>query len=351
MSEMSRVDKVRVMIVPGHEPGYGGTEFKDLKERDLVVDLAEQLKSFLEKDSHYEAILARDKSSWNADLQNYFNSNWDGIVAFVRESKSEMIYSITNGSVARTFNGIEHNDAPTNVALRLYGINKWANENKIDIVVHIHFNDYPRKNRSVAGEHSGFAIYIPESQYSNSPTTRTIAEAISKKLTKYNAISDLPNEESGVVEDQELIAVGSYNTLNAPSILIEYGYIYEPQFTDLSIRDSVIKDLAFQTYLGIEDFFGEEVSKTDTLILPYVWTGNHSSKENILALQTALIIEGLYPPTGKTKNDCPRTGIFGPCTIKSLNVFQDKYKILNEKETVGSQTQKVLNDLYSVKIK
>jgi len=29
------------------------------------------------------------------------------------------------------------------IALRLYGFNKWADENKVDAMVHIHFNDYP----------------------------------------------------------------------------------------------------------------------------------------------------------------------------------------------------------------
>jgi N-acetylmuramoyl-L-alanine amidase len=38
--------KVRILIVPGHEPNFGGTEFGNLKERDMTVDLANNLSEF-----------------------------------------------------------------------------------------------------------------------------------------------------------------------------------------------------------------------------------------------------------------------------------------------------------------
>lgn len=164
----------------------------------------------------------------------------------------------------------------------------------------------------------------------------------------------MPKETDGIIEEQELIAIGSYNTLDAPSMLIEYGYIYEPQFADKNVRDSTFRDLAFQTYLGIQDFFGSgnDVSLTyDTLMLPYKWENNINrntlDKNPVLALQSALIIEGLYPPREKNKNDCPRTGKFGPCTIEALSTFQKKYGISGENEMVGEQTKKILNEKYS----
>ncbi len=252
----SSQSKVRIFLVPGHEPDFGGTEFGNLKERDIVVDLAKYLEGFLKNNSHYEVVISRDKNSWNADLQKYFDDHWNDIKIFFSQNKNEMIRPINNGTVKKISNGVKHNSAPQNVALRLYGINKWANENKIDIVIHIHFNDYPRKNSLVSGRYSGFAIYIPEKQYSNSKTTNAVAYAVFKRLSKYNTVSNLPKEDSGLVEEQELIAIGSHNTLDAPSMLIEYGYIYESQFNDPNVREYKIKDLAFQTYLGIEDFFG-----------------------------------------------------------------------------------------------
>lgn len=115
--------KVRIMIVPGHEPDFGGTEFKDLKERDMTVDLAKQLEVFFKNNSHYEVIIARDQTAWNPDLKKYFDEHWDAISAFVKENKNEMVRLVNGGSVTKVTDGMYHNAAPQNVALRLYGIN------------------------------------------------------------------------------------------------------------------------------------------------------------------------------------------------------------------------------------
>lgn len=350
--------KIRILIVPGHEPNYGGTEYGNLKERDMAVELAGYLKDFFNANVHYDIVVSRNKDKWNADLQKYFDEHWNEIISFIKQNKSEMIRLVNNGTVVKNVDGVIHNSAPQDVAIRLFGINKWVNENKIDIAIHIHFNDYPRRNASIAGDYSGFSIYVPERQYSNSTTTRVVADTVFKRLAKYNAVSNLPKEDAGVVEEQDLIAIGANNTLDAPSMLIEYGYIYEPQFADPSVRASILKDLAFQTYLGIQDFFGSgnDVSLAyDTLVLPYLWNENlnknSDNKNAVLALQTAFLLEGVYPGEGRTKNDCPRTGRFGPCTANALSVFQNKYEIKNEKGIVGDQTKKVLNKIYSVQVR
>ncbi len=349
--------KVHIMIVPGHEPDYGGTEFDSLKERDLNVQLAKDLQSFFEGNDHYEITLARDKNTWNSDLKKYFNENWSSIKTFSDESKKKIVSLVKDGGFEIKTDGVYHNSARKDVVLRLYGINKWVNENKIDIAIHIHFNDYPRKNISKKGEYSGIAIYVPEKQYSNSLTTRTLADAVFKRLIKYSPSSNLPKENIGVIEDQDLIAIGSNNTVDAPSMLIEYGYIYETQYADQVARDLIIKDLAFQTYLGIQDSFGSgnDVSfKYDTLLLPYnfkeIINKNSTDKESILALQTAFLLEGLYPDKGDTKKECPRTGRFDPCTLSALESFQKKYNISGEGGIVGKKTLEVLNSKYSIKV-
>lgn len=348
------ISKIRILIVPGHEPNYGGTEYRDLKERDMVVQLSQTLAELLRNDPHYEVVLSRDTTGWNTELATYFKNNREQIIAFFKERKSEMIRLVNTGTVTKITDGVQHNSAPQDVALRLYGINKWVNENAIDMAIHVHFNDYPRRNTSIPGTYSGLAIYVPEKQFTNSTTTRVIAESVFKRLSKYNAVSNLPKENVGVVEEQELIAIGSHNTLEAPSMLIEYGYIYEPQYSDEKIRDLTLKDLAFQTYLGIQDFFGSESEKAlayDSLMLPHSWKARISKdsvdRGDIIALQTALTLEGEYPPIHKTKNDCPRSGRFGPCTISALTSFQKKHGIVGEKEFVGEATKKVLNDKYS----
>lgn len=350
-------NKIRIMIVPGHEPDFGGAEYGSVKEREIAVDLANNLRDFLRDDPHYDVIVSRDKDNWNPVLSEYFKDHWSEITSFVKESKEQMIRLVNDGSVKKMDNNVIHNTAPQNVALRLYGINKWNNENNVDMAIHIHFNDYPRNNKGSPGAYNGFAIYVPEKQYSNSYTTHAIAENVFKRLSKYNAVSNLPKEDDGLIEEQELIAIGSHNTLDAPSMLIEYSYIYEPQITDPDTRAVTLKDLAFQTYLGIQDFFGAKsgvAAAYDTLMLPHNWQSidqNSKDKSEILALQTVLMAEGIYPPNNRSKNDCPRTGRFGPCTMTALKIFQDKYGIKDEVNVVGEQTKKVLNNNYSQSIR
>lgn len=350
--------KIKILIVPGHEPDYGGTEFNGIKEREMAVALAVYLNDLFKNNSHYEVYMTRDNEKWNTEFSEYFKNNWNEILSFISSSKSNMVRLINNGSVKNKVDGVYHNNVAANVGTRLYGINKWANENKIDMVIHVHFNDVPRRNTSISGDYTGLSIYVPERQYSNSTTTKAIADKVYKRLTKYNATSNLKNEDDGVVEEQELIAIGSFNTLDAPSMLIEYGYIYEPQFSEKNIRDITLKDMAFQTYLGVQDFFGggNDVTLTyDTLLLPFDFSKNFNkdSKDNneILALQSALILEGLYPPKNKTKNDCPRSGRFGPCTIGALSQFQKDNLIKGENEMVGNETRRVLNGKYSLKLR
>jgi N-acetylmuramoyl-L-alanine amidase len=148
-----------------------------------------------------------------------------------------------------------HNTAPSDVGLRLYGIHKWANENDIDLSIHIHFNDHPRKNGAGPGKYTGFTLYIPDPQYSNGKTARAVAERIFARLSQTYSPSDMPKEAPGIVESQDLIAVGSYNTSDAPSILIEYAYIYEAQLQDEATRSLMLQDMALQTYEGLQDFF------------------------------------------------------------------------------------------------
>lgn len=352
--------KIRVLIIPGHEPGYGGTEYGDLKEREMNVELAQNLGGFLKNNGHYDVMLARDNKEWNPTLLTYFNTQWDEIIFFFKDNKQEMLHSVnTTGSALSTENTkpkVAHNTARTDVALRLYGINKWENENAVDIAIHIHFNDVGHRPKNSPGEYTGFAVYIPEPQYANNPTTRAIAETIFKRLSKYNAVSNLPNEDEGIVEETDLIAIGAHNTTNSPSMLIEYGYIYETQFQNAEVRETTLRDLAFQTYLGLQDFFGSgnDVSFAyDTLMLPHLWKAESAvtkaTPRDALALQSALLLEGEYPGIGRTKNDCPRSGKVGPCTLNAFSNFQKKYGIKGEQGVIGNQTRELLNRKYSIK--
>jgi hypothetical protein len=301
-------------------------------------------------------MLSRDENNWNPTLLEYFKTNWDQIIAYYKDNKQEVLHSVSTGKTTQAVANVAHNKAPQDVAFRLYGINKWETENAVDIAIHVHFNDNPRADTTKPGKYSGFAVYVPQHQYANSTTTKAVAESVFKRLSKYNAVSDLPMEDDGIIEDPDLIAIGAYNTTNSASMLIEYGYIYEPQFSDPAVRATTERDLAFQTYLGLQDFFGSgnDVSLAyDTLMLPHSWnndlTATNGTSADVLALQSALLLDGEYPGTGKTKNDCPRTGKIGPCTLDALSAFQKKYGIKGEDNVVGDKTREVLNNRYSVK--
>lgn len=247
--------EVRILLVPGHEPFYGGAEYGGLKERDMAVALAQELSALLNSNSRYETIMSRDAAGWNPTFLSYFADNWDAIRAFAQQQKVEMAKHIGAGALIKHDPAMIHNTAPSDVAFRLYGIHKWANENQVDVSIHIHFNDNPRKNTFRAGNYAGFAIYVPDPQYSNGTTARSVADSIFARLSQKYSPSNMPKEAPGIIESQDLIAVGSNNTSDAPSILIEYSYIYEPMLQDPTTRAQALQDMARQTYEGLQDFF------------------------------------------------------------------------------------------------
>lgn len=348
--------KVRILLVPGHEPDFGGAEYGSLKERNMTVELAQDLQQFLSSDPHYQVFITRDTQSWNPIFSDYFKTEWDAITSWEQASHDAESQLVKLGEVTQSVSSVFHNNAPHDVALRLYGITKWANENDIDIMVHIHFNDYPNHAANTPGKYTGFAIYVPAEQYGNSSSTKAIADTVFKRLSEYNPVSNLPGESAGIVDEPDLIALGSNNTSDAASMLIEYGYLYEQQFQDPTVRTLALKDMAYQTYLGLEDFFQPQdatrvAHSYDTLALPHSWANPITEKNTIgpdvFALQTALHADGDYPPTDMTQTDCPRTGKFGPCTQQALIGFQRKYGVFAEKGIVGTTTMAKLNELFS----
>lgn len=351
-------NKVRILIVPGHEPGYGGAEYRDLKERNMAVELGQDLQVFLSNDSHYQVFITRDNNQWMPEFATYFKTDWQNIIDWEKASVADMAHQISTGALVKPITTVYHNTARTDVATRLYGITKWANENDIDIMVHIHFNDDTVHPSGQPGKFGGFTIYVPEHQYANSTTTKNLAETVFRRLAVYNPVSNFRAESNGIVEDPDLIAIGAHNTSDAASMLIEYGYIYEQQFTNSDTRSLALKDLAYQTYLGLEDFFDKEKSGTleniyNTVALPHSWihpiTDSNTQNTDVFALQTAMRIDGEYPPGSESFIDCPRSGKFGPCTQSALTQFQKKYSITGETNIVGEKTLQVLNKNFGAK--
>lgn len=335
--------KVNILIVPGHEPDFGGTEYQGILEREMNVTIANALAEQLKKDTRLHVVVARDSASWNYDLANYFASSWKAIESFVADKKSVMQKESKAGNVTTPTFQAAHNTAPTDVALRLYGVTKWANEHDVDLAVHIHLND----SGDNSGLHSGFSVYVPDSYYANAATSRTIGTAIAYELNHYNATSTLAIENLGVTGDQELIALGAYNTADFPSVLVEYSYIYESKITNPTIRPIVEKEFANSTYRGIRKFFGAAVPYYDTLTLPHRFTTSpapESSSREVYALQSALRRVNMYPPGG-LYYDCPLSGYFGSCTVTALKAFQ-KSKGIEQTGTLGPKTRAALNAIW-----
>lgn len=252
---LSTGKKVKVLIVPGHEPTLGGAEYLDMRERTMTPPLAAKIAERFKADPRFEVMVARDASGWNPALASYFASNGDSIVAFTKAKKAEMRRLVSANKVSTATAGVMHGTAVPEIAYRLYGINKWANENGVDVTIHIHFNNYPRRRLNEPGAYRGFTIYVPETQYSNAKATREVAMSVFKRLSTVASVSNLPKEDAGIVDDQDLIAVGSANSMDGVSMLIEYGYIYEPQFATEASRQAEYDKFARETFQGVQDFF------------------------------------------------------------------------------------------------
>lgn len=354
--------KIKILIVPGHNNDSFGAQFRGIKEAQMNAELGQELFDIFQKDDKFETYATRiqngDYSRWFSD---YFESNKEEIKNFREDSRRQMRQAVEQGMPGNS-EQVYHNSAINDDSLRLYAVNKWANENNIEIVFHIHFNDYPGRKLNQIGEYAGFSIYIPEYQLPNHRASSELAKSIKNQMEKYFAKSDLPAESFALIEDQELIAVGSNASRDGVSVLVEYGYIYEPPFRNEEVREAMFKELARQTYAGIKKFFDNNDSFAndyETTLLPHKW-GNPLKKgmgesKDALHLQMALRKEGLYPPADKTFDDCPINGLFGNCVFESVKNFQEKYadEILAENGKMekasgfaGPKTLAKLNKLY-----
>ncbi|HTM68294.1 MAG TPA: peptidoglycan-binding protein [Candidatus Binatia bacterium] len=333
--------KVRILIVPGHEPSAGGTAFGKLKERDLAAQLGKDLQRYLAADGRFEVFLSRDEHGWDPAVAAVFASRWDEIDAWSQAARAEWEALVASGRVAEPPVPVRHRKAPHPMGVRLYGITKWANENGIDLMVHIHFDD-DRASSRYAGRRAGFAIYAPPPQYANGPASLAVAEKLLPRLAAFDPVAKLGFVGRGIVRDPQLIALGRWNSAYPASVLTEYAFIYERQLRTQSVRALALDDMAYRTFLGLRDFFypGEPAARA-TSVLPHDWKTSvraGSDPADVYALQTALMVDGDLPPAGKTKSACPRNGLFGPCTSAALKAFQAKYGITGEAGFAGAKT-------------
>ncbi|MCX6713806.1 MAG: N-acetylmuramoyl-L-alanine amidase [Candidatus Vogelbacteria bacterium] len=246
-------EKIKILIYPGHEPEYGGAEFNKIKERDLNLLLSEKIKNVLVSNPKFEVTMVRDSVGWNPVIKNYVSDNKEEIKTWVEAKKAEMYRLVDEGKFTLVSAEMGHRATPIDPAIFMYGVNKWAGENKIKATIHIHFNNNPKYKGQP--NFAGFVIYTPEKQYANASSSKILADSIATEIAKIQKVSTMPAESGGVVEDQELIALGSYNTSSFPVVLAEYAYIYEPLMTKEDTRNIFIDQAASSTAQALENFF------------------------------------------------------------------------------------------------
>jgi N-acetylmuramoyl-L-alanine amidase len=337
--------EIKILLVPGHDLDFPGAVYEDITEQEINLELANALKGFLEEENAVKVYITRDSHGYKHEFEKYFEDNVDKINRFRAAYKALNQEQIWSGDMEE-IQGVDHNTVSGEVAYRLYGINKWANDNEIDIVVHVHFNDYPGR-RGVGGKYNGFSIYIPQRNYRNHDSSLYIANKVRDTLNDFVLESNLPVEEDIIIEDTHLIAVGASNTLDSASVLVEYSYIYEPQIVDRRSREIVLREMAYKTYLGLKDVFTGIPSSSlgiSSIIPKEFKTGleeGTGKRKEVIELQNMLSILNYY------SEGCPITGYFGVCTKDSLIDFQSDsdlpttgivdYKTANKLEEIAEQ--------------
>lgn len=255
---------IRILLVPGHDNESSGAQYGNVKEASMNLAVASRIYNILKKDERFDVYITRDTKGYTKEFADYFADTKSEIRSFITEAKKSTKDQVANGDFVEKQN-VPHNKASPDMALRLYGFNKWASDNKMDAVIHVHFNDYPRKYKWTVGKYTGFAIYIPDEQFENSETSLNLANNIFYKLkTKYKT-SNYVNELGGIIYDQKLIATGANNTLDASvrSVLIEYGYIYDKKLKTSTMRQRAYSNMAKLTAGGIEDYFFPEAEPSE----------------------------------------------------------------------------------------
>ncbi|MCU0653129.1 MAG: N-acetylmuramoyl-L-alanine amidase [Candidatus Pacebacteria bacterium] len=245
-------DVFNILLIPGHDVDDGGACYKDYCERDLTAEVAAKIAIALGNDSRFKVTVARDGQEWNPILRDYFANEKQAIIDWKTEHQQESKALMDVGKIKYVPDMAFHSEATPEMSVKLYGMNKWADENGIDLVINLHFNDSMRPKSYVPGGYKGFTIFIPESQMKNHAVSKAAASSVFKELKSVEA-----PELDNLLEDQSLIALGASGTLEAASMLVEYAYIYEKKLESEATREQALEEFAQMTAAGIVNYANE----------------------------------------------------------------------------------------------
>ncbi len=341
--------EVKILIVPGHDDEFSGARFNGIREADRTLILAKKIATDLDQNPGIIVTLARTEDGYIPELQDYFDHQKKRIERFVARSKLRTNRALESGAI-EIEPQVPHSDAPKDAALRLYGINLWADEHEYDLVVHVHFNDYGPRS-AFGGDYDGYAVYVPEGGLLGAVEGEKIGNAIANHLSRTLYKTNMPSEvgksdSKGVIKDFKLIALGANRTLATPSVLIEYAYLYETMMAD-DFFESTSNVMRRATVAGIMDYITMNTHPSKNIT--YVWnnTLRESKKKNIntLMLQLALADLHMYPPKNFVRAQCPFIGIYGKCTKAAVKEFQAQYDLAAD-GVAGQGTLHLFNTLF-----
>ncbi len=257
--EASAATPVKILIVPGHDNEVWGAQYGNVKEAAMNLAVGTRLYDILKADGRFEVYVTRDKDGYVETFANYFKNERENIIQFKDNAKKTTQAQIASGNFT-PIDGVPHNKVNEDTSVILYGINKWANENKMDAIIHIHVNDEARKTIWKVGKFTGFSVYTPGSELVNWWESGQLAANIFLKLKEKYSTSTYKPEQNGLVPDMSLIAMGSNRTLdkNVRTVLIEYGYISQKLFRNYNTRHKAYNDMAKLTASGIKNYFFTE---------------------------------------------------------------------------------------------
>ena len=227
----------KIALIAGHDyrASSGGASGIAGKESEINLKIALRLEDYLESQKFAEVFVNRRKLKYDPGLISYIQNKSDKKTG----GKNISYYRI----LTETAN--------------------YLNENKLDIIVNIHMNDVNEKFKN-RRNFEGFCIYY-STDNADAKHSKLLAECISSSLKKHKfKISNNSKELGGVLRCSDWVLVGNHRIkLMEPSILIEYGYVYEKKFRKSETHDYV----AYCTNEGIKEYYKKVDEETPKSVI------------------------------------------------------------------------------------
>lgn len=336
---------IRILVVAGHDRNSIGGMYRGMPEEILTRSLGRRITEALSADPRFSVVTLRDGTTgaYTDFFARYVSEHYEELQRF--RDTHDAIPLPPDANLTEDGTEIHHGHAPSDARLRLYAVNKWAGEHDIGLVLHLHFNDYSRGrigNRS-PGAYKGFALYVPPVESPIAKESIAVANILLKRLGTIAPVSNLDQEKRGIIPDAQLLATYGRGSAIVPNVLIEYGYMYEPQISNRNINTPYFEAMTAHTVRALEEYFFGTARPYSTASfrerLSALWPGKKG--EDVVALQLVLAAKGFYPPAGKSFSECRITGSYGPCTSAAIKEFQRANK-LNVTGMIGPYTLSLL---------